>query len=178
MNFSTERERMPNAFQPTKIIKFGLIGSLGTLVNMAIFVTLSKLLASVSLHGDTILFSFPIGNYSFRLDHAIIALSFIGANLFNYSLNRTFTFSESDTPRIEGSIKFLLIGTIACLFQMALFSALVRGPLLQLPTDLLDGSTGFRNIKYWAQIISIILVLPINFFGNYLWTFRAQKSLR
>ena len=40
----------------------------------------------------------------------------------------------------------------------------------------LDDSTGFRTRLYWAQLIVIVVVTPISFVLNKLWTFAAARA--
>ena len=47
-----------------------------------------------------------------------------------------------------------------------------------LPSDVFDNSTGFRTKLYWANLITIACVTPINFVLNKLWTFRAVRRHR
>ncbi len=38
-----------------------------------------------------------------------------------------------------------------------------------------DDGPGLQARVYWAQLIQIVLVMPINFVVNKLWTFRAVR---
>jgi hypothetical protein len=51
-----------------------------------------------------------------------------------------------------------------------------RGSPLALPTGVLDDTTGLRTRLYWAQLIVIVLVTPLSFVLNKLWTFAAVRT--
>jgi hypothetical protein len=51
-----------------------------------------------------------------------------------------------------------------------------RGSILALPTGLLDDSSGLRTRLYWAQLIVIVVVTPLSFVLNKLWTFAAVRT--
>ena len=46
---------------------------------------------------------------------------------------------------------------------------------LGLPDSLFDDSTGLRTKSYWAQAISTLVAMPVNFVINKLWTFGKPK---
>ncbi len=52
------------------------------------------------------------------------------------------------------------------------------GSALALPTDVLDDSTGFRTRLYWGQLIVILVVTPLSFVLNKLWTFASVRGPR
>ncbi|WP_353959135.1 GtrA family protein [Corynebacterium aquatimens] len=160
-----------------RFLQFSLIGGLGTIVNLAVFVGLSKFYQALGASGDSVLLNFPAERINFRLDHLSISIAFIVANAFNFFLNRATTFKESHTRPVAGSVKFFIIGLVACLVQITVFSMLTRPTFMQLPTSILNETSGLRNPKYWAQIISIAVATPVNFLGNVLWTFREKNSL-
>ena len=47
---------------------------------------------------------------------------------------------------------------------------------VSLPRDVFDDSSGLRNRLYWSQLIVIVLVTPLSFVLNKLWTFAAVRS--
>jgi dolichol-phosphate mannosyltransferase len=82
--------------------------------------------------------------------------SFLVAATSNYALNRMWTFrSRRGHVGIQGA-RFLVVATAAWLTNLAFLRAFVA---LTLPTRL-------------SQAIAIILVTPVNFLGNKLWSFR------
>lgn len=153
--------------------RFGIIGGLGTLVNTFVFICLVKISTGLGVDNNQVLMALPIDNFNLRIVHLYIIFAFLVANLFNYALNSRFNFSSGNKLSTQGAIKFLIIGVAACFIQIYLFSKLSQPGLLQLPTAIFDNSSGLRNIQYWSHIISIMLVFPVNFIGNKIWTFRS-----
>ena len=45
-----------------------------------------------------------------------------------------------------------------------------------LPATVFDGSSGLRSRQYWANLISIVCTIPVNFLVNKFWTFRAARQ--
>lgn len=153
--------------------RFGIIGGLGTIVNTLVFIVLVKISTILEVQNTRPLFSLPINDFYFRIVHIYIIVAFLVANIFNYSLNSRFNFSGRNKLSSNGAIKFLIIGVVACFVQIYIFSKLSQPGLFQLPTTFFDNSSGLRNIQYWSHIISILLVFPVNFIGNSIWTFRS-----
>ena len=74
---------------------------------------------------------------------------------------------------------FLAVGLAGQMVGLLLITALMHphSPI-GLPSDVFDNSTGFRTKLYWANLITIACVTPINFVLNKLWTFRAVRRHR
>ena len=51
-----------------------------------------------------------------------------------------------------------------------------HGSPISLPTDPLDDTTGLRTRLYWAQLIVIVVVTPLSFVLNKVWTFAAVRT--
>src|SRR5699024_6091849 len=49
---------------------------------------------------------------------------------------------------------------------------------IALPADVLDDSSGFRTRYYWAQLISVLVTVPVSFVVNQLWTLRAVRGVK
>lgn len=82
--------------------------------------------------------------------------SFLVAASWNYWLNRNWTFrAQRGRFGIQG-MRFLVVSAIVYAANLGLLAALV--------------SSGFDKIG--AQGIAVILVTPLNFLGNKLWSFR------
>ncbi len=45
-----------------------------------------------------------------------------------------------------------------------------------LPNEVFDGSSGLRTKVYWAQLIAVVLVTPVSFAINKIWTFRRVRT--
>ena len=84
--------------------------------------------------------------------------SFLVAVVNNYAWNRLWTFrGSSGSVAYQGS-RFLVVSVISLLANLAVLYALVEFGLGALP----------------AQAIAIVLVTPLNFVGNKLWSFRRR----
>ena len=71
---------------------------------------------------------------------------------------------------------FLLVGLASQVVALLLITALMHpDSAISLPSDVFDNSSGFRTKLYWANLITIVCVTPINFVLNKLWTFGAVR---
>jgi len=93
-------------------------------------------------------------------------------------LNRHWTFrSVNRAPFMKEYLPFLLVGAVAQLVGFGILVAL-RNPAspVYLSSDFFVDDTPFwRRRLYWAQMIQIVLVMPVNFIVNKLWTFQAVR---
>ena len=94
------------------------------------------------------------------VDHRLAAVgSFLVAVTNNYLWNRLWTFhGERGHVAYQGA-RFLFVALLALIANLVALEVLVR---LGLP-------------EIAAQAIAIVLVTPINFVGNKLWTFRRNR---
>jgi len=119
-----------------QLVKFGVVGASGYLVNLAVY---ALLLREAGLHYV-----------------AAATGSFLVAASWNYSWNRSWTFrAQRGSFGIQG-MRFFIV------------SATVYGANIGLLAALVSSGVG----KIVAQAIAIILVTPLNFLGNKLWSFR------
>jgi putative flippase GtrA len=81
--------------------------------------------------------------------------SFLVAVTNNYSLNRVWTFRAHRGGVAYQGMRFLVVSTIALLANLAVLHFLV--------------TLGLGEVV--AQAIAIVLVTPVNFVGNKLWSF-------
>ena len=94
------------------------------------------------------------------VDHRLAAVgSFLVAVTNNYLWNRLWTFHHQRGRLVYQGMRFLLVSTIALAANLVALEVLIR---LGLP-------------EIAAQAIAIVLVTPINFVGNKLWTFRRKR---
>jgi putative flippase GtrA len=99
--------------------------------------------------------------YTLLLDlgaHTAAAISWIAAAANNYWWNRVWTFAHAKGHFAYQGMRFFVVSAVA----------LVANQLWLLV--LLDW---FGLGKVLAQAIAIVLVLPLNFVGNKLWSFRS-----
>ena len=155
---------------------FGLVGGSGFVVNLIVAIILNKLNGGYE-HAGNVMFPVPGTDLSFRFTHFVWIAAFIVANTWNYLLNRRWTFKNSGRSWWSGWVWFMAIGSVAAFVGLLLKNSMVKeGALLFLDFNWMDGSTGLRAREYWAQAISIILTMPINFIVNKLVTFRTKSS--
>jgi putative flippase GtrA len=90
---------------------------------------------------------------------AAATVSFIVAVTNNYTWNRLWTFRHQRGHFGYQGLRFLIVSVTVYLANLLLLSALVAG--------------GVGKIV--AQAIAIVLVTPLNFLGNKLWSFRRKR---
>lgn len=168
-------ERYGNSLQ--QFLKFGLIGGAGVLVNQAVLILCNVLGRD---WGDTdysdVLFNLFGTEYNVRYFQLYSIIAFLVANMFNFVLNRYWTFRKHKrAPFLKEYLPFLLVGSVAALVGLALLTWLTKSEW-PLPSDIFDDSSGLRTKLYWANLIQIALVTPVNFVLNKLWTFQAVRK--
>jgi putative flippase GtrA len=118
-----------------QLVKFGIVGASGYVVNLAIFAALVGWGA-----------------------HVAAAISFVIAAANNYWWNRHWTFVRQKAHIGAQGARFFIVSLVA-------FA--VNQLWLVLFIDLLH----WRKVA--SQAVAIILVTPLNFLGNKLWSFRT-----
>ncbi|WP_083706999.1 GtrA family protein [Intrasporangium flavum] len=156
------------------LFRFGVVGLSGVLVNMLTLIVVKKLgpdehAAIVALGGT---------EYHVRWYHVYSTIAFLVANLWNFQLNRTWTFRTSRHARwMREYLPFLAVGLLAQVVGLVLLTLLMHpNSALHLPESVFDNSTGFRTRLYWAQLIVIAVTTPVSFVLNKLWTFAAVRT--
>jgi putative flippase GtrA len=84
--------------------------------------------------------------------------SFLVAVANNYTWNRLWTFRGARAGVAYQGVRFLVVSTLALGANLVVLYLLVKAGLGALP----------------AQAIAIVLVTPLNFVGNKLWSFRRR----
>jgi len=162
-----------------QLAKFGLVGGSGFVVNMAVAVMLN-LANGGPRNAQNILFGFPGTPFNFRFTSLVWLLAFLVANTWNFQLNRSWTFRSAGHARWAAEFwPFLAVGSVAALAGWALKIALTNPTSpVYLPSPTFNEDSGLHSREYWAQLIAIVLTMPINFVVNKVWTFRAVRSSR
>lgn len=167
--------RYGNTFR--QLIKFGLVGGSGVLVNMIVTVVMNKLNGG-SINAQNILFSIPGTEFNVRFTVLVWIVAFLIANFYNFQLNRWWTFKSSGHAGWWKEFwPFLAVGSVAALVGMVLKIAMTNptSPIF-LPEPFFHEERGLNSREYWAQLIAILVTMPINFIVNKLWTFRAVRA--
>jgi putative flippase GtrA len=87
--------------------------------------------------------------------------SFLVAVTSNYTLNRIWTFRAQRGGVAAQGIRFLLVSLASLGANLVVLHLLIRyGGIAKLP----------------SQAIAIVLVTPLNFVGNKLWSFRRKRT--
>jgi putative flippase GtrA len=154
--------------------RFALVGGTGVAVNLVVLVLVKRL---GPLPENPILALHPTA-FHVRWYHVYSTVAFLVANLWNFQLNRWWTFrSARHSAWWREYWPFLAVGMLGQVIGLVLLTMLMhRGSPLALPTGTLDDSTGLRTRLYWAQLIVITVVTPLSFVLNKLWTFAAVRT--
>jgi len=94
--------------------------------------------------------------------HYLVAAtcSFLVAVTSNYTWNRLWTFREHRGHVGVQGMRFLVVSLVALAANLLVLHVLIANAGLD---------------KLLAQAIAIVLVTPLNFVGNKLWSFRRRK---
>ena len=90
---------------------------------------------------------------------AAATVSFLVAVTNNYTWNRLWTFHDQRGHVGWQGLRFLVVALVAYVANLALLSGFIA-----LGVD-----------KVLAQAIAVVLVTPLNFVGNKLWSFRVRS---
>ncbi len=154
--------------------RFGLVGASGVLVNMLTLILLKK----VGPDAREAIVGIPFTDFNVRWYHVYSTMAFVMANLWNFQLNRSWTFrSAHRAVWWREYLPFFAVGLLGQLVGLVLLTLLMHeGSPLHLSEEIFDNSTGLRTRLYWAQLIVIVVVTPVSFVLNKLWTFAAVRT--
>jgi putative flippase GtrA len=155
--------------------RFGLVGGSGVLVNMLTIIVCNK----VGPNAHTVAIDLPFTDFNIRWYHVYATIAFLVANLWNFQLNRWWTFrSAKHANWFREYLPFLSVGLLGLVVNLGILTLLLKdGSPLALPSSVFDDSTGLRTRLYWAQLIAICIVTPLSFVLNKIWTFSAVRGL-
>lgn len=180
-NTSTQPSRLGRNLR--QFLQFGFIGGVGVLVNLLTVMLCTNVGFHVFHSTDTsVLFPIPGTRFNVRNYHLYAVLAFLVANLFNFVWNRHWTFKAgTKAPFMREFLPFLTVGSIAQAVGLVILT-LLQNPhspfFLAHPffTDTGSAAPFWTKRVYWAQMIQVVLVMPINFIVNKLWTFRIVRN--
>ena len=156
------------------LFRFGLVGGSGVLVNLLVVILLKR----VGPDLNAVAVDLPLTSFNVRWYHLFSMTAFLVANVWNFQLNRHFTFrsaKHSGWWREYGP--FLAVGLVAQMLGLLLLTALMHpNSWISLPSSVLDDSSGLRTKYYWAQLIVIAVTVPLSFVVNKLWTFSSVRG--
>ncbi len=159
--------------------RFGIVGGSGIVVNMIVAVIMNKLNGGTR-NAQEILFGVAGIPYNFRFTSLVWIVAFLIANVWNFQLNRSWTFKSSKHATWFSEFwPFLAVGSAAALVGLFLKVAFTNPTSpVYLPEPYFHENAGLQSREYWSQLITIVLTMPINFVVNKLWTFRAVRGHR
>ncbi|NLT29220.1 MAG: hypothetical protein GXX86_02005 [Propionibacterium sp.] len=119
-------------------------------------------------------------DFNVRWYHVYAMIAFVVANLWNFQLNRWWTFqSHKSASWVKEYFPFVAVGLMGQLVSFIVLTLLMHtGSPIHLPRSFFDGSTGFRTPFYWAQLISVLVAVPVTFLVNKVWTFKSVRGHR
>lgn len=156
--------------------RFGLVGGAGVVVNMLVAIAMNKLNGG-TVNAQNIVVSVPGTPYNLRFTALVWIVGFLVANLFNFQLNRSWTFrGTAKAPWLAEFWPFLAVGSAAAFIGLFIKIALTNPTSpIYLPEPWFHEDTGLQSREYWAQLITIMITMPINFLANKVWTFRHVR---
>ncbi|MBB1510843.1 GtrA family protein [Tessaracoccus sp. MC1756] len=160
-----------------QFLKFGIVGGSGVLVNMVVAVVMNRLNGG-SQNAQDIVWSIPASEFNLRFTAVVWIVAFLVANLYNFQLNRWWTFKSTKHATWWAEFwPFLAVGSVAAAVGLVI-KILLTNPSspVYLPEPYFHEERGLNSREYWAQLIAIMLTMPINFIVNKVWTFRAVRS--
>lgn len=157
-----------------QLLKFGVVGGSGVLVNLLVIIVCNKL----GPGAHTVAFDLPGTDFNVRWYHVYATIAFMLANLWNFQLNRWWTFKSTQHASWWSEyLPFLSVGFISLALNLGILTLLLHpGSPFALPPDVFDDSTGFRTRLYWGQLIAVAVVTPFSFVLNKIWTFSAVRQ--
>lgn len=169
MDVSAERVRRNLAL----FVRFGVVGASGVLVNLVVVLVAT----AVAPHAEDVFADLPFTRFNVRWYHVISTVAFMVANLWNFQLNRVWTFRSSGHWWRE-YLPFLAVGLVGQVIGLVLLTLLMHpGSFLALPVDVFDDSNVLRHRFIWAQVIVLGVVTPLSFVLNKLWTFSSVRGM-
>jgi len=156
------------------LFRFALVGASGVVVNLATLVLVKRL----GPDPDDPIIGLPLTDFNVRWYHVYSTIAFLVANLWNFQLNRLWTFrSAKHAGWFREYFPFLTVGVLAQIVGLGILTLLMHpDSIFSLSPTIFDNSTGFRTRFYWAQLITIAIVTPVSFLLNKVWTFSAVRG--
>ncbi|MCW2923931.1 MAG: hypothetical protein JWM98_1335, partial [Thermoleophilia bacterium] len=156
------------------LVRFGIVGASGVVVNLVVL----KLVELLGPDYEKVWIDLPATDFNVRWYHPFVTIAFLAANLWNFQLNRAWTFqSAKHASWLREYVAFLAVGLLSLLLTLGIVTVLLHpGSPVELSTDVFDGTNALRNRLTWSNLIAIAIVTPASFLFNKLWTFRAVRG--
>ena len=156
------------------LLRFGMVGASGVIVNLLVL----NVVEAIGPYYDDVWIDLPGTDFNVRWYHLFVTIAFLVANVWNFQLNRSWTFgSGKHAPWLREYVAFLLVGMLSLGLNLIIVTVLLHehSPL-ELSERVLDGTSPLRNRLTWANLIAIVVVTPTSFVFNKLWTFSAVRG--
>lgn len=158
-----------------QFVRFAVVGASGVVVNMLVAFVMNKAHGGAQYARDPV-WTWPGSEFALRFSYLVYLVAFVIANLWNYQLNRAWTFKGTRVGWWRGFAAFLAAGVLGALVGFAVKVALTHPRSgLYLPAGFFTDS-GWRAREYWGQLIGVLVGTPVNFLVNRLWTFRHHDA--
>lgn len=160
-----------------QFIKFGLVGGTGVVVNLLVVVAARKIGLFNDINEHDVFMNLLGTRWNIRYSHVYATIAFLVANMWNFQLNRSWTFRAKNRPNwFKQFIPFLCAGLSGLIISLITITVLTNPTSpLALPESIFDDSTGLRNRLYWANLIGVLLGTPANFLINKVWAFSTRR---
>ncbi|MCW2927268.1 MAG: hypothetical protein JWM86_1236 [Thermoleophilia bacterium] len=155
-------------------LRFGIVGASGVVVNQLVL----SLVNALGPNYERVLLDLPATSFNVRWYHLFATIAFFVANLWNFQLNRGWTFaSGKHASWAKEYVPFMLVGLLGLACNLLILTALMHpGSPVSLSESLFDDSSWWRIRLNWANFIAIGLVTPMSFVFNKLWTFSSVRD--
>jgi putative flippase GtrA len=156
------------------LLRFGVVGASGVIVNLLAL----KLVEMIGPYYTDVWIDLPFSDFNVRWYHLFVTIAFFVANLWNFQLNRSWTFaSGKHAPWLKEYVPFVLVGLLSLALNLLIVTVLLHPDSpLSLSEEVFDGTSAFRNRLTWANLIAIVIVTPASFVFNKLWTFSSVRD--
>jgi putative flippase GtrA len=157
------------------LMRFSLVGGTGVIVNLLVF----GLLLRTGIDPHSVVLPLVGTEFNVRWYHGFSTVAFLVANLWNFQLNRRWTFrTVGRAPWLREYGPFFVIGLIGQSLGLLVLTMLLHphSPV-SLPVGLAAGAFGARGRELLAQAVTIAVVTPVSFVGNKLWTFSIARCV-
>jgi putative flippase GtrA len=155
-------------------LRFGVVGASGVIVNLVVL----KAVDIIGPYYDDVWIDLPWTDFNVKWYHLYVTIAFFAANLWNFQLNRGWTFrSSGHASWIREYVPFVLVGLISLALNLAIVTVLLHphSPV-SLSEEVFNGTNAFRNRLTWANLIAIAIVTPVSFATNKIWTFSSVRG--
>ncbi len=156
------------------LLRFGMVGASGVIVNLVAL----NVVKWIGPGYGQVWIDLPLTDFNVRWYHLYVTIAFFVANLWNFQLNRSWTFrSGKHAGWWAEYVPFVLVGLISLALNLAIVTLLMHehSPV-SLPERVFDDTTALRDRLTWANLIAIAIVTPASFAFNKLWTFSSVRS--